>query len=170
DAQNGGFFDTGTDHETLITRPKDIMDNATPAGNSVAIDVLVRLAAFTGEAAYRERADEYLQPLANLMVEHPQSFGHALGALDFAVSPAQEFAIVGDPQASDTHTLLNTVNSHYQPNSVLASCAPGDTQATQSIALLADRPQKEKRATIYVCQNFACLAPINEARELEQLL
>ena len=44
DEQNGGFFDTGTDHETLITRPKDIMDNATPAGNSVAIDVLVRLA------------------------------------------------------------------------------------------------------------------------------
>jgi uncharacterized protein YyaL (SSP411 family) len=170
DEQNGGFFDTGTDHETLITRPKDIMDNATPAGNSVAIDVLVRLAAFTGETTYRERADEYLQPLASLMAEHPQSFGHALGALDFAVSPAQEFAIVGDPQASDTHTLLNTVNSHYQPNSVLASCAPGDTQATQSIALLADRPQKEKRATIYVCQNFACLAPINEARELEQLL
>jgi uncharacterized protein len=170
DEQNGGFFDTGTDHETLITRPKDIMDNATPAGNSVAIDVLVRLAAFTGETAYRERADEYLQPLASLMAEHPQSFGHVLGALDFAISPAQEFAIVGDHQASDTHTLLNTVNSHYQPNSVLASCAPDDTQAMRSIALLADRAQKENRATIYVCQNFACLAPINEARELEQLL
>ena len=146
------------------------MDNATPAGNSVAIDVLVRLAAFTGEVAYRERADEYLQPLASLMAEHPQSFGHVLCALDCGVSPSREFAIIGDPQASDTHTLLNTVNAHYHPNSVLASCAPDNTQAMQSIALLADRPQKEKRATIYVCQNFACLAPINEARELEQLL
>jgi len=59
DEQNGGFFDTGSDHEALISRPKDIMDNATPAGNSVAIDVLLRLAAFTGDGAYRSRADDY---------------------------------------------------------------------------------------------------------------
>jgi uncharacterized protein YyaL (SSP411 family) len=170
DEQNGGFFDTGNDHETLIARPKDIMDNATPAGNSVSIDVLLRLAAFTGEASYRERADEYLQPLANVMAEHPQSFGHALGALDFAVSPAKEFAILGNPRAADARALLEVINEQYLPNSVLACSAPENSPAIQNIALLADRPQKGGKATAYVCQNFACQAPVNEARELEQLL
>src|SRR5215467_13743759 len=73
DQQNGGFFDTGSDHEPLISRPKDIMDNATPAGNSVAIDVLLRLAAFTGEETYRQRADDYLRPIADILVQHPQA-------------------------------------------------------------------------------------------------
>src|SRR5205823_7100357 len=76
DEQNGGFFDTGSDHEALISRPKDIMDNATPAGNSVAVEVLLRLAAFTGEDAYRKRADEYLRSLADITAQHPQAFGH----------------------------------------------------------------------------------------------
>ncbi|HYX51781.1 MAG TPA: thioredoxin domain-containing protein, partial [Ktedonobacteraceae bacterium] len=90
DQQNGGFFDTGSDHETLISRPKDIMDNATPAGNSVAVDVLLRLAAFTGEESYRRYADDYLRPLADIMVQHPQAFGHVLSALDFAISQSKE--------------------------------------------------------------------------------
>ncbi|MBV9710531.1 MAG: thioredoxin domain-containing protein [Ktedonobacteraceae bacterium] len=170
DEQNGGFFDTGNDHETLVSRPKDIMDNATPAGNSVAVDVLLRLAAFSGETSYRERADEYLQPLANLLAEHPQSFGHALGALDFAIAPAKELAILGDPRAADTRALLEVINNRYLPNSVLACSAPEDSQAIQSITLLADRPQKEGKATAYVCQNFACQAPVNTGEELEQLL
>src|SRR5437667_1127364 len=59
DEQHGGFFDTGSDHEVLISRPKDIMDNATPSGNSVAMDVLLKLAALTGEVTYRQRADDY---------------------------------------------------------------------------------------------------------------
>src|SRR2546430_809697 len=60
DEQNGGFFDTGTDHEELVSRPKDIMDNATPAGNNVAVDVLLKLAAHTGEGSHRHPADDYL--------------------------------------------------------------------------------------------------------------
>src|SRR3989441_9340027 len=102
DQQNGGFFDTGSDHEALISRPKDIMDNATPAGNSVAADVLLRLAAFTGEEDYRRRADDYLRPIAGITVQHPQSFGHLLGALDFAISQSKEIALIGDPQQPDT--------------------------------------------------------------------
>ncbi len=170
DEQNGGFFDTGSDHEALISRPKDIMDNATPAGNSVAIDVLLRLAAFTGDDAYRSRADEYLQPLADIMVQHPQAFGHALGALDFALSAVKEFAILGDPRAADTRALLEVINDRYLPNSVLACAAPLDSTATQAVPLLADRPLKEDKATAYVCQNFACLTPVNTAEELTGLV
>jgi uncharacterized protein YyaL (SSP411 family) len=170
DEQNGGFFDTGSDAEALVSRPKDIMDNATPAGNSVAADVLLRLAAFTGEETHRRRADDYLQPIADVMVQHPQAFGHALCALDFAISPVKEFAILGEPRASDTRNLLDVINDRYLPDSVLACAAPGDTWAMQTIPLLADRPLKDGKATAYVCQNFACLAPVNTPEELELLL
>ena len=170
DEQNNGFFDTGSDHEALISRPKDIMDNATPAGNSVAADVLLRLAAFTGEEEYRRRADDYLRPVADVMVQHPQAFGHAIGALDFAISPSKEIAIAGDPQQPGSRALLEVVNNRYLPNSVLACASPEDSEAIQSIPLLADRPMKAGKATAYVCQNFACLAPVNTPEELEHLL
>ncbi len=170
DEQNGGFFDTGSDHEALISRPKDIMDNAIPAGNSAACDVLLRLAAFSGEISYRQRAAAYLQPLAEVMLQHPQAFGHALGALDFAISGNKEIALIGTPCAEDTHALLEVLNKRYLPNSVLACCAPDDTQSRAAIALLADRPLKDSKATAYVCQDFACQAPVTTAEELENLL
>ena len=170
DERNGGFFDTGIDHEALISRPKDIMDNATPAGNSVAVDVLLRLAAFTGEQEYRSRADDYLRPIADVMVQHPQAFGHVLGALDFAISQGKEIAIIGDPQQAGTRSLLEVINERYLPNSVLACAAPDHDEAILSIPLLADRPMKDGKATAYACYNFACLAPVNTPEELAQLL
>ncbi len=170
DQQNGGFFDTGSDHEALVSRPKDIMDNATPAGNSVAADVLLKLAAYTGEEMYRQRADEYLRAIADAMTQYPQAFGYALGALDFSLSAAKEIAIIGEARASDTRELLNVVNDRYLPESVLACCAIGDIGAQQAIALLANRPLKDGRATAYICQNFACQAPVTNAAELEALL
>ncbi len=170
DEQNGGFFDTGSDHETLLSRPKDIMDNATPAGNSVAAEVLLRLAAWTGEASYRQRADDYLRSLTEVMVKYPQSFGYALGALDFALSPVREVAIIGDPQQQETLDLLAVVNSRYLPNSVLASADPGNVVAAQVIPLLADRPLKNGQPASYVCQNFACQAHVTSGEELAGLV
>jgi hypothetical protein len=170
DEQHGGFFDTGNDHETLISRPKDIMDNATPAGNSIAMDVLQRLATFSGVSEYQQRVDEYLQSIADVMLQHPLAFGHALGALDFSISPHKEIAIIGDLQAADTQALLAVINGRYLPNSVLASASSTDIQAAETIALLADRPAKDGKATAYVCQNFTCQAPVIMPEELARLL
>jgi uncharacterized protein YyaL (SSP411 family) len=170
DEQNGGFFDTGSDAEELVSRPKDIMDNATPAGNSVAADVLLRLAAFTGEESYRQRADDYLQHIASAMVQYPSAFGHALCALDFAISLVKEFAITGEPREAGTRNLLDVINGRYLPESVLACAAPDNAEAIQAIPLLANRPLKDGKATAYVCQNFACQAPVNTPEELEKLL
>lgn len=170
DEEQGGFFDTGSDHEELVSRPKDIMDNATPAGNSVAADVLLRLAALSGEEAYRERAETYVQAIADVMVQHPQFFGQALGALDFALSTASEIAIVGEVNAVDTQALLNTVNTRYLPNSVLACGRPDDEEAVRAVPLLEDRMMRGGEATAYVCQNFVCQAPVTTVEGLEQAL
>jgi uncharacterized protein YyaL (SSP411 family) len=168
DEQHGGFFDTGSDHEVLINRPKDIMDNATPTGNSVAIDVLLKLAAFTGESTYRQRADDYLQSVADNLVQYPQFFGHALGALDFALSASKEIALVGSLQHTDTQALLNVINTRYIPNSVLA-CMTEETQG-EVVPLLAGRKAQGGQVTAYVCQNFACQSPVTTAEDLTRLI
>ena len=119
DEEGGGFFDTSADHETLLTRPKDLYDNATPAGNSVAVEVLLRLAAYTGEGAYRERAERYLSALAAPVAQHPAAFGRLLSALDFAIGPVQEVALVGDPAGPDTRDLLAAL---FTPATIPTGC------------------------------------------------
>ncbi|GHO44767.1 thioredoxin domain-containing protein [Ktedonospora formicarum] len=170
DQEQGGFFDTGSDHEELVSRPKDIMDNATPAGNSVAADVLLRLTALSSDDAYRERAESYVQSIADVMVQHPQFFGQALSALDFSLSTANEIALAGATDAADTRALLHVVNARYLPNSVLACGFPDDEEATRIVPLLAERTMKGNQATAYVCQNFVCQAPVTTVEALEQLL
>jgi uncharacterized protein len=174
--QQGGFFDTGNDHEALVSRPRDIMDNATPAGNSIAAEVLLKLTAFTGEQSYRQRADEYLQAIAEIAVQHPQSFGQVLCSLDFATSPVKEIAIIGhgnlepgNPKDADTRILVEGINNHYLPNSVLACSGVDEAANAEAIALLADRPLKDGKATAYICQNFVCQAPVTTPEELERL-
>src|SRR5258708_33055071 len=104
------------------------------------------------------------------MVPHRQACGHGLGVLDLALSPHKEIGISGDLQAADTQALLAVINERYLPNCVLACTTPTDIQAAETVALLADRPCKDGKATAYVCQNFACQAPVTAPEELARLL
>ncbi|MDQ3701171.1 MAG: thioredoxin domain-containing protein, partial [Chloroflexota bacterium] len=173
DAAGGGFFDTSADHERLLTRPKDLYDNATPAGNSVAADVLLRLDAYSGESRSAP-AEALLHGLAGAMAQHPTAFGRLLGALDFTLGPTKEIAIIGEPDAPETQALLDVVFQRYLPNRVVALASPGAAGATavDRIPLLADRPQQDGRATAYVCEHFTCQLPATEpealARQLER--
>jgi hypothetical protein len=82
------------------------------------------------------------------------------------IGPAREVAIIGDPAAPDTQALLGVVNRAFRPNLVLASATPEDTTAQAAIPLLQERPQREGKATAYVCQNFTCQAPVTEPETL----
>ena len=160
DEEDGGFFSTGKDHEELIGRPKELMDNATPSGNSTATELLLRLAAYTGDERYRSHATTILLPLAPAMVEHPSALSQMLIALDFFIGPAREVAIVGDLATPDTQALLAVVNGAFRPNLVLAAATPDNSEAQSAIPLLQDRPQRAGNATAYVCQGFVCKEPV----------
>ena len=105
----GGFFDTATDHERLITRPKDPQDNAVPSGGAMATTVLLRLAAWTGEGRYREAAERALGTVAPFLARYPTGFAQWLVAASFAASDTVEVAIVGDPADAATRELLEPV-------------------------------------------------------------
>ena len=166
DEENGGFFTTSDDHEELIVRRKDLDDHPTPSGNSAAARGLLRLAALTGEAEWAERARGVLLLLAEPARRHPQGLAYLLSAVDLYVSPTREVALVapaGDRAA--LAPLAAAVRSRYRPHAVLA----GGTEGERVPELLADRPA-DSDALAYVCEGFACKAPVATTVELEALL
>ena len=85
DASSGGFFDTASDAEALVTRPHDIMDNATPAGSSLAAELLLLMATLGGDVAARPVALRVLRDAAEPMARHATMFGHLLGVADMTL-------------------------------------------------------------------------------------
>ena len=171
DQRNGGFFQTSDDHEQLVARPKDFVDNATPSGNSVAADVLLRLHALTGAEHYYSLAETILLMLREGMVRQPLAFGHVLGTLERLVSRPQEVAIIGDPSDARTQALLAEVRRRFLPNTVLAGAATGAAvEAAILVPFLSDRTQVRDLPTAYVCENFACQLPVTDRSDLARQL
>jgi uncharacterized protein YyaL (SSP411 family) len=167
DTENGGFFDTSSDHETLISRPKDVFDNATPSGNSVAADVLLRLALLTGKDEYQAAARGVLELLGEPMSRYPLGFARSLNALDFLLGRPREVAILGQPGGVDTEAMLRVVFEPFIPNKVVAGAAHGNGVA---IPLLEGREPRDGKATAYVCEHYVCQAPTTDPEELRALM
>jgi uncharacterized protein YyaL (SSP411 family) len=158
---SGGFFDTADDHEALITRPRGLQDNAIPSGGAMSAEVLLRLAAFTGEATYLDAAERAVSGALAYARRYPTAFAQWLNALTLAVAVAVEIAIAGDPATADTQELVTTVRAGYRPFAVVCAGLAGSP-----IPLLAGKPRRDGRATAYVCRNFACRAPVVEPADL----
>jgi hypothetical protein len=166
DEERGGFFQTGSDAEALVVRPKDLYDNAVPSGNSAAAHGLLRLAQFTGHHEYEQAGVSALRVVHEGMRRAPSGFGHALSALDLYLDGGREVAIVGDPESPETRALVGEVRRQFRPNLVLAVAAPGDAAASEEIPLLRDRIAQDGRPTAYVCRRFACRLPVTTPEDL----
>jgi uncharacterized protein len=161
DEERGGFFTTAHDETPLVARRKDLDDTPIPSGNAAAAFGLLRLARLTGEAAYEDRARGVIALLHPIAARHPLGFGHMLGAIDFALADdVPEVAIVG----RDAAPLVRVVRSEFRPHVVLAG---GPTDA---VPLLAGRTPVDGRPAAYVCERFACQAPVTEPGALAALL
>jgi len=165
DQENGGFFFTSNDHEELIVRNKDFYDNATPSGNSVAADVLLRLAKLTGEDKYERFAVTTLRLAATQLRRHPQGFGRTLSALEFHLGETREIAVLGDRESS----LATDVLQRYLPDAVIA-ISSDVTADSQVVSFLAERSQIEGKSTAYICRDYKCERPVTTTEELAGLL
>jgi uncharacterized protein len=164
----GGFFDTPFDQPTPLSRPKDLQDNATPSGNALAALALLKLAEFTGQADLRDRAESMLGPLQSTAVRYPSSFAFWLQALDYAVGPVQQVALIGEPASPEMTNLLRAFHQTYRPRTVLAFSAAPPSRG--SPPLLADRPMLHGQPTAYVCQGFVCRLPVTGVEAFKQAL
>ena len=170
DESAGAFYDTGTGHEELVIRPRDVFDNAQPCGGSVASDVLLRLSVATGNEDYASKAVSPLRTLAELMGRAPAGTGRWLAALDFYLSTPKEVAVIGPSSDSATAALLRTVNGRYLANRLIVGADSEDAATASGLPLLAGRGMVDGKPTAYVCENYACQLPVTDPEALASQL
>ena len=168
DDPTGGFFDTSKDGENLLLRPKDLQDNATPSGNALACEALLKLAAFTDNGNYRDLAEKALGLVADMAPRYPTAFARWLSAADFALGNVKQVAVLYEAQGGDTSDLIRVVHSSFRPNTIVA--ASPYPPADEAPSLLKDRPLKDGKTTAYVCEGFVCQNPVTSIAELKVFL
>jgi uncharacterized protein YyaL (SSP411 family) len=153
DPQRGGFFLTPVHGETLVARQKSFDDNPTPSGNSMLAFVLLRLARIWGDDELERAAVGVLRLVRDLLPRAPSAFGWALCALDLHLSAPRELAIVGPPESDVARAALRG----FDPDVVVAF------GPTDGVPLLEGKTLVEGGPAVYVCERFACLAPVTDA-------
>ncbi len=163
DQEGGGFFFTSPDHTHLIARDKPVFDGAEPSGNAMAAYALLRLAAFSGVAAYGEKAERLLCINHAGLESMPRAQLHMLCAADFYLTAPKEVAIAGKSGAHDVLALLQALHRHYIPNKVVAFIdpdAPDAQRARAATPLLNAKVPLDGKAAAYVCKGFTCRQPV----------
>ncbi|HKU38364.1 MAG TPA: hypothetical protein VJR89_09460, partial [Polyangiales bacterium] len=164
DADSGGWFTTGVDHEQLLARLPSVHDGALPSGLAVQALNLLRLAALSGRRQLAERADLALRSRAELCQRYPRAFAGHLIALDFQLAPARQVVIAGEPDNPLAAELLRRVRSSARLQRVVVR-ASRDTDI-QLVPLAADKPAGPSGARAYVCLDFVCTAPVDRPEQL----
>ncbi len=157
------FFDTPSDHETLITRPRDITDNALPSGTSLVAELLTRLAIIGGNERYAKLSSDILSGVGDSVARYPSAFGHLLGVADMAVFGAIEVTLAGRPDGPAHRALARAVGRGYVASLVLAG---GEIDVADTRPMLRGRSAAQGAATAYVCRHYACDAPTQSPDEL----
>ncbi|MBI5964167.1 MAG: thioredoxin domain-containing protein [Chloroflexi bacterium] len=157
---NGGFFDTPHDGEALLIRPKDISDNATPSGNSLACEALLKLAAYTDDGKYRDLAEQALAIMGDSALRYPLGFARWLSAAENAQGNMKQIAVMGEAGEEMFERMLKVIRAEYRPGVVVA--ASSHPPLENAPALLNDRVLVNGKATAYVCEGFVCRQPTTD--------
>ena len=156
DDELGGFFLSPRDGEVLVARTKDLDDDPIPSGNSMLASVLFRLGRIWGDDVLVAQGEGVLRLLAPAMERVPRAFSWALCGLALHLSPPRELAIAGDVRSDVARTAL----AGFSPETVVA-VGPSD-----EVPLLAGKGLVDGETAVYVCERFACRAPVTRADQL----
>jgi uncharacterized protein len=156
DDERGGFYLSPADGEELVARKKDLDDHPTPSGNSMLAYVLLKLARIYGDDELERRAVGVFRLLHRGLAKAPQAFGHALCGLDLHFSPPREIAVAGSPESEVARAALRG----FDPNAVVAF------GPAEGVPLLEGKEFVDGKPAVYVCERFACQAPVTDPAEL----
>jgi uncharacterized protein len=164
DDQNGGFYFTAKNSEKVLVRSKEIYDGAVPSGNSVMMLNLLRLGRMTGRSDLEEMASQTARAFGGAVRQSSAAYTQLMVALDFAVGPAFEVVISGNPQAEDTRAMLEALRGHFVPNKVvlLRSDAPEGGDLARLAAFTQSQTSIDGKATAYICKHFRCNSPTTD--------
>lgn len=174
DEEKGGLFFYGSESEQLFARPKELYDGAMPSGNSIAAQNLLRLARFTYDAGLSQKADEQLKAFAGTVADYPIGYAAYLSAVDMAFRPEAEIVLAGIPDDPVIQEMRKMIGERYLPNSIVIFHPVELTKTVSTvdeiIPLVQGKTAIGGKATAYVCENFACQAPVTKPDELKELL
>ena len=156
DDERGGFYLSPIDGEELVARKKDLEDHPTPSGNSMLASVLLRVGRIYGDDELERRAVGVFRLVRGAVTRAPSAFGHALAALDLHFSPPRELAIVGPVDSPVARAALEP----FQPNTVVG------VGPAEGVPLLAGKTLVRDEPAVYVCERFACQAPVTDPAAL----
>ncbi len=164
----GGFFDTTSEAETVLRRPKELQDNATPSGNALAAEALLKMAVCSENGGWQERAEKALSLVVEVSRDFPTAFSRWLAVADFFINQTTQIAIIGDPHVDNTKSFFGEINKKFRPNSIVAASTFPVPKSSPS--LLADRPMINGKTTVYVCEGFVCKHPVTTVEEFSELI
>jgi uncharacterized protein YyaL (SSP411 family) len=167
DDDAGSFFFSGKHHESLLTRGRQYLDQATPSGNAVQVANLLRLAMLSGEERWRERAQRVFLSLGKVLGQYTTAMGEMLCSLDLDLGPACEVALVGKGETFEA--LCRATFAGFVPNKVVAGW-PHSGEPADLALLQARRPPQGSTAAAFVCRNHTCQAPVESPVALQQAL
>lgn len=172
DKNQGGFYDISGADKSILIRTKEWYDGAEPTGNSIAILNLLRLSQMTDNQNWKAMADQSLAYFGERMLNTPQGLAQLLVALDFSLSKPKQIIIAG--KANDPHTkrLLEEVHSRFIPNKIILLADGGKAQEilVSYIPFVETVTMLEGKATVYICENYACQLPTSDLEVVAKLL
>lgn len=168
DERHGGLYFTPDDGEALPVRQKEIYDGAIPSGNSIAMLNQLRLSHLTGDSGMEEKASAMARAFGGTVNSQPLGHTMFLCALDFALGPSYEVALVGTMEDAEIKEMLKALRSRFLP-SIAVILVSGEevrmtSKFTENLSLLGGK------ATAYVCVGYSCELPTNDASRMMELL
>ncbi len=163
----GGFFDSPSEADIVLRRPQELQDNATPSGNALAAEALLKMAAFSENDDWHQRAEKALGLVADFSRDYPTAFSRWLAVADFNINQTIQIAIIGDSLNGDTRAFLDEINKDFRPHKVVAASMFPVQKGSPT--LLSDRPMINGKTTVYVCEGFVCKQPVTTLEDIIKL-
>ena len=172
DSSGGGFFDFSGEDKSILLRTKEAYDGAEPAGNSVAVSNLIRLAQMTGGIILKKQTDATMKFFSALLQQSPHAMPQMLAAIEFFLSATKQIVIAGKRNSLRAMEFLDEIARHFLPNTILLFADGGIGQEFLSgqLPFIASMAPKDGLTAAYVCKNYKCELPVNSVEQLATLL
>ncbi len=165
DHEGGGFFTVGREGEQLIAQRKPTQDGATPSGNALAAKALARMYALTAEGRYADLIEAMRTTFSAYLSKAPTMLGLFVSVGDW-LADHRSVALVGPADDRELAQMRRDLWSGVPRPMVVMQRSTDESLVPQ----LVDKPQQNGRPTAYVCQAFACSAPVHTAADLARIL
>ena len=172
DVDNGGYFSGTGNDPSILLRLKEDNDGAEPAASSIAALNLLRLSQLRRDDTMRARAEKTISAFSGILSQVPTAMPQMLVALAATLADLRQIVIAGTPGAAGTRALISEVHRHFAPNKIviLADSAEGQAFLQAQLPELEGMRKVDGKPAAYVCEHFACQAPVNDPRALRELL